>query len=151
MNSLIYIPKCPAASVGNLNDCGSYDRVAELIALCENLDDNILADILVLGVHNSRVDIRVERIALCAERLDVERFENIAELPVYLLDSLAVAFGIGLGVQSGAFKIIYDREKLLDDVRFRANLYVVLLAQRTLAEVIIFRSEAQEVVGTLLD
>ena len=97
------------------------------------------------------MDIRVERIALCAERLDVERFENIAELPVYLLDSLAVAFGIGLGVQSGAFKIIYDREKLLDDVRFRANLYVVLLAQRTLAEVIIFRSEAQEVVGTLLD
>lgn len=102
-------------------------------------------------MHNSRVDIRVKRIALCAERLDIECFQDIDELPVYLLDSLTVAFGIGLGVQSGAFKIIYDREKLLDDVRFRANLYVVLLAQRTLAEVIIFRSEAQEVVGTLLD
>ena len=29
--------------IGNLNDCGSNDRVAELIALCEHFDDNILA------------------------------------------------------------------------------------------------------------
>ena len=50
MNCLIYIPKCLAASVGNLNDCGSNDRVAELIALCEHFDDNILADILVLDM-----------------------------------------------------------------------------------------------------
>ena len=118
MNCLIYIPKCLAASVGNLNDCGSNDRVAELIALCEHFDDNILADILILDMHDSRVDIRVERVALGAERLNVERFENIAELPVYLLDSLAVAVGIGLGVHRRALKIIYDREKLLDDIRF---------------------------------
>ena len=74
MNCLIYIPKCLAASVGNLNDCGSNDRVAELIALCEHFDDNILADILILDMHDSRVDIRVERVALGAERLNVERF-----------------------------------------------------------------------------
>lgn len=113
MNCLIYIPKCLAASVGNLNDCGSNDRVAELIALCEHFDDNILADILILDMHDSRVDIRVERVALGAERLNVERFENIAELPVYLLDSLAVAVGIRLSVHRRALKIIYDREKLL--------------------------------------
>ena len=151
MNCLIYIPKCLAASVGNLNDCGSNDRVAELIALCEHFDDNILADILILDMHDSRVDVRVERVALGAERLNVERFENIAELPVYLLDSLAVAVGIRLSVHRRALKIIYDREKLLDDIRFRADFYVVLLAQRTLAEVIVFRREAQEVVGTLLE
>ena len=132
--------------VGHLYDGVAQDLAVEFKTRLEHLGYNVLAQILVLNVHDGVHQLRVKFLALGLDLLDALLGKQLLELVEDHLQSLFVGIVLAALGGCGPFQIVIHRQEGLDGVALGILIDAILFLGGALAVVVILGSEAGELI-----
>ena len=142
--------KQPPKLIGYLHHRVPDDPLAQAVSLLEHLDDRTCPGRLILNMHHSVVHLRIECIAWSTERLDAHLGKNVVEILQNHFNALFILL-VGARRRERPLDRVHDRQKLRDRGGGGLRVDRFLLPDAPLAEVVVFRHRAKQLVVQGID